>query len=54
MDKAVLTNLLKSVSPLQRAEGLTTVAVPAGDTLPEAKSVPADAQTQIVPKPDQL
>jgi hypothetical protein len=52
MDKAVLTNLLKSVSPLQRAEAPTTVAVPAGDIQQEAKSVPADSQAQIVPKQD--
>jgi hypothetical protein len=50
MDKAVLTNLLKSVSPPQKAEGHTTVAVPAGDTQPEAKSVPADSQAPIVPE----
>jgi hypothetical protein len=49
MDKAVLTNLLKSVSPPKRAEEHTTVAVPAGDTQQEAKSVPADSQAQIVP-----
>jgi hypothetical protein len=52
MDKAVLTNLLKNVSPFQRAEGQTTVAVPAGDTQQEAKSVPADSQAQMVPEQD--
>jgi hypothetical protein len=52
MDKAVLTNLLKSVNPLRRAEGHTTVAVPAGGTQQEAKSVPADSQAQIVPEQD--
>jgi hypothetical protein len=52
MDKAVLTNLLKSVSLSQRAEGHTTVAVPAGDTQQEAKSVPADSPAQVVPEQD--
>jgi hypothetical protein len=52
MDKAVLTNLLRGVSPLRRAEGPTTVAVPAGDTQQEAKSVSADSEAQTVPKQD--
>jgi hypothetical protein len=52
MDKAVLTSLLKRISPPQRAEGHTTVAVPAGDIKKDANSVPADSQAQIVPEQD--
>jgi len=52
MDKAVLTGLLKRVSSSQRAEGHTTVAVPAGGVKKDANSVPADSRPQIVPEQD--
>lgn len=52
MDKAVLTNLFKSVSFSQKAEGPTTAAVPAGGTKKDANTVPADSQAQIVANQD--
>jgi hypothetical protein len=48
----VLTSLLKRVSSSHRADGHTTVAVPAGDIKKDANPVTSDSQAQIVPDQD--